>query len=209
MQYFSQNIHHQTNVWTDSSGTISGTCVHIIPMSDTNSAHFVHLILVLRCVLHCYSVLCTWCSNSIHAMYVYVWSEFYVQTFVMEMMPQEAKTYRHVTRCTLNASTDYTQVHLTYDMYMSAAFLWKQLSQVLCCVVLCCFVFLSLFLCFWAFEYLCRGSQRYCCSGVYYKVNSHLVNSFQGATCKSWLIGPVGTYIVSHFVSSLIMKFAT
>ncbi|CAI8043465.1 Cilia- and flagella-associated protein 65 [Geodia barretti] len=32
------------------------------------------------------------------------------QTFVMEMMPREAKTYKHITHCVLNATTNYTQV---------------------------------------------------------------------------------------------------
>ena len=34
----------------------------------------------------------------------------HMQTFVMEMMPQEAKTYKRITRCALNASSDYNEV---------------------------------------------------------------------------------------------------
>ena len=30
----------------------------------------------------------------------------------MEMLPQEARTYRHITHCALNASDNYTQVQI-------------------------------------------------------------------------------------------------
>ena len=91
-----QDIHHQTFIWSDSQGTPSGTysVTHSLTLIFPPHLHnYIHT--------HSLSLFHSICSCVCFSM---------MQTFVMEMMPKEAKTYKHISHCVLNATSNYTQV---------------------------------------------------------------------------------------------------